>query len=179
MIRASQNYKYVTAAASHALDPIKPGRKSLMSTAWILESNLTVPKSVLTLIPFSRHKYLPPWELCPKCPPPPSSPDIPPMDSTSLLQYGLAVTLVIAIIIDRVRWPSKACPTLIVVVVVLTFHDQPFVQLNDIPSVGPSGHLLSYYGAAKFILHARSMVQQGYDLVSQPKIYRLVCSPGI
>ncbi|KAI9461746.1 cytochrome P450 [Boletus coccyginus] len=86
------------------------------------------------------------------------------MDSASLLQYGLAVTLVIAIIIDRVRWPSKACPTLVVVVVVvLTFHDQP-LQLNDIPSVGPSGPLLSYYGAAKFILHARSMVQQGYDL---------------
>lgn len=40
-----------------------------------------------------------------------------------------------------------------------------FLQLNDIPSVGPSGPILSYYGAAKFVHHARSMVQEGYDLV--------------
>ena len=42
------------------------------------------------------------------------------------------------------------------------------MQLDDIPPVGPSGPILSYYGAIKFILHARSMVQQGYDLVRTP-----------
>lgn len=98
------------------------------------------------------------------------------MDSASLLLYGLAVSLVAAIVIERIRWPSKACPTLIVAI--LTPHDQPFVQLDGIPSVGPSGPLLSYYGAAKFILHARSMVQQGYDLVRPPvKIFCFVGSP--
>lgn len=85
------------------------------------------------------------------------------MNSAGLLLYGLAVALVAAVLIDRIRWPSKARSTL--VVVILTLHDRPFVQLNDIPSVGPSGPLLSYYGAARFVLHARSMVQQGYDLV--------------
>lgn len=88
------------------------------------------------------------------------------MDSANLLLYGLAVSLVAAIVIERVRWPSKACPTLNVATPAL--HNQLFVQLDGIPSVGPSGPLLSYYGAAKFILHARSMVQQGYDLVRRP-----------
>ncbi|KAL4070778.1 cytochrome P450 [Scleroderma citrinum] len=37
------------------------------------------------------------------------------------------------------------------------------VTLDAIPSVGPSGHLSSYYGAARFILHAKSMIQEGYD----------------
>ena len=98
------------------------------------------------------------------------------MDSPSLLLYGLALALVAAILIDRIRRPSKACPALIVAM--LTFHDQPSLQLNHIPAVGPSGPLLSYYGAAQFILHARSMVQQGYDLVRPlPKISRLVGSP--
>lgn len=85
------------------------------------------------------------------------------MDSAGLLLCGLAVALVTALVIDRIRCPSKACSFLIVALLVL--HDQPFVQLDDIPSVGPSSPLLSYYGAAKFVLHARSMVQQGYDLV--------------
>lgn len=82
------------------------------------------------------------------------------MDSASVLSYGLAVALVAAVLIDRIRWPSKACPAL-----TLAFHNPPFVQLDGIPSVGPSSPLLSYYGAAKFVLHARSMVQQGYDMV--------------
>ncbi|KIM67603.1 hypothetical protein SCLCIDRAFT_1111427 [Scleroderma citrinum Foug A] len=36
-------------------------------------------------------------------------------------------------------------------------------KLDAIPSVGPSGHLSSYYGAARFILHAKAMIQEGYD----------------
>ena len=41
-------------------------------------------------------------------------------------------------------------------------------QLDAIPSVGPSGHLSSYYGAARFILHAKAMIQEGYDQASFP-----------
>ncbi|KAH0838159.1 cytochrome P450 [Lanmaoa asiatica] len=92
------------------------------------------------------------------------------MNSAGLLLCGLAVALVSAVIIDRIRWPSKACSSL--VVAMLSLHDQPFVQLDDIPSVGPSSPFLSYYGAAKFVLHARSMVQQGYDLYKD-KFFRV------
>ncbi|KIJ21932.1 hypothetical protein PAXINDRAFT_165267 [Paxillus involutus ATCC 200175] len=64
------------------------------------------------------------------------------MDSAGLLICGLAVALVATLTVDRMRWS----------------------KLDDIPAVGPSGHLSSYYGAAKFILHARTMIQDGYDL---------------
>ncbi|KAG8219655.1 cytochrome P450 [Butyriboletus roseoflavus] len=92
------------------------------------------------------------------------------MDSAGLLLCGLAVALVTALVIDRIRWPSKACSFLILAI--LALHDRPFMQLDDIPSVGPSGPLLSYYGAAKFVLHAKSMVQQGYDLYKD-KFFRV------
>ncbi|KAF9229083.1 cytochrome P450 [Gyrodon lividus] len=63
------------------------------------------------------------------------------MDSAGLLVCGLAVALAATLTVDRMRWS----------------------KLDDIPAVGPSGHLSSYFGAAKFILHARSMIQEGYD----------------
>ena len=44
----------------------------------------------------------------------------------------------------------------------------PSPQLDAIPSVGPSGLLSSYYGAARFILHAKAMIQEGYDQASLP-----------
>lgn len=93
------------------------------------------------------------------------------MDSASLLLCGFALALLPAFLIDRVRRTSKACPTLITFM--LALHDQPFVQLDDIPAVGPSGLFLSYYGAAKFILNARSMVQQGYDQVRHHEKLRI------
>ena len=34
------------------------------------------------------------------------------MDSAVILLCGLAVALVAAIVIDRIRWPSKACSPL-------------------------------------------------------------------
>jgi len=73
------------------------------------------------------------------------------MDCAGFLLCGLAVPLLAALVIDRIRWPSK---------------------LNDIPCVGPSGPILSYYGAAKFVHHARSMVQEGYDLYKD-KFFRV------
>ncbi|KIJ65009.1 hypothetical protein HYDPIDRAFT_187429 [Hydnomerulius pinastri MD-312] len=63
------------------------------------------------------------------------------MDSAGLLVCGLAVAVVATFAVDRVRWS----------------------KLDAIPVVGPSGHLTSYYGAAKFIRHAKSMLQEGYD----------------
>ncbi|KAF9244527.1 cytochrome P450 [Melanogaster broomeanus] len=65
------------------------------------------------------------------------------MVSAGLLLGGLAVALAVSLVaVDRMRWS----------------------KLDDIPAVGPSGHLSSYYGAAKFILHAKSMTQEGYNL---------------
>ncbi|KIM70390.1 hypothetical protein SCLCIDRAFT_527554 [Scleroderma citrinum Foug A] len=63
------------------------------------------------------------------------------MDSViGLLPSALAV-LAVTVGIDRLRWS----------------------KLDAIPSVGPSGHLSSYYGAARFVLHAKAMIQEGYD----------------
>ncbi|KAH7885960.1 cytochrome P450 [Phlebopus sp. FC_14] len=36
------------------------------------------------------------------------------------------------------------------------------MQLDAIPAVGPSGSLSSYFGAVKFIFHAKNMIQEGY-----------------
>ncbi|KAG6336144.1 hypothetical protein ID866_2954 [Astraeus odoratus] len=62
------------------------------------------------------------------------------MDGVRLLTCTLTV-LAVTVAIDRLRWS----------------------KLDAIPTVGPSGHLSSYYGVAKFILHAKSMIQEGYE----------------
>jgi hypothetical protein len=86
------------------------------------------------------------------------------MDSAGLLICGLAVALVATLTVDRMRW-SKARPLLVFMSSFFSLVLTIYTQLDDIPAVGPSGHLSSYYGAAKFILHARTMIQDGYDLV--------------
>lgn len=46
-----------------------------------------------------------------------------------------------------------------------------------VPIVGASGRLTSYYGAYKFFLNARSMLEEGYAKVSVPAYAREVsCS---
>lgn len=39
------------------------------------------------------------------------------------------------------------------------------VQLPDIPAIGPSAPLLSYYGVFKCLSNCREMLQEGYDRV--------------
>lgn len=63
------------------------------------------------------------------------------MDGITLSACALAVALAIVVGIDRTRWS----------------------KLDYIPSVGPSGHLTSYYGAIRFILHAKHMIRKGYE----------------
>ncbi|EIW86892.1 cytochrome P450 [Coniophora puteana RWD-64-598 SS2] len=36
-------------------------------------------------------------------------------------------------------------------------------ELSSIPTVGPRGYFSSYYGAVRFIGHAREMIQEGYE----------------
>lgn len=63
------------------------------------------------------------------------------MDPLGLFVCALVSALVFTLSIDRLRWS----------------------KLDAIPAVGPSGHLTSYFGAAKFIICAKAMMQQGYD----------------
>ncbi|KAH7914791.1 cytochrome P450 [Hygrophoropsis aurantiaca] len=66
------------------------------------------------------------------------------MDSAGLLVYGLAVFLAaLFVYILEFRGGSPS--------------------LNAIPTIGPSGRISSFFGAIKFIFHAQSMVQEGYE----------------
>lgn len=44
-------------------------------------------------------------------------------------------------------------------------HDCGHIPQVKVPAIGPSGALTSYYGAVKYVLQAKEMLQEGYDKV--------------
>lgn len=92
--------------------------------------------STFTIASILRHKY----DRAP-CESNPSNFSSLLMDGIALPVSALVVALAIVAGIDRMRWS----------------------KLDYIPSVGPSGRFTSYYGAVKFIMHAKHMIQEGYE----------------
>jgi hypothetical protein len=47
----------------------------------------------------------------------------------------------------------------------MKYHRARLAELDAIPTVGPSGLVLSYWGALKFFVYARDIVEEGYTRV--------------
>jgi hypothetical protein len=56
----------------------------------------------------------------------------------------------------------SAIASMIAYGIALRYHRARLAKLDAIPTVGPSGLLSSYWGALKFFVYARDIVEEGY-----------------